>query len=499
MRRLSPIHGLIVVLLVTTILRIPNLFEPYWYGDEGIYLTLGHAVRRGLTLYRDIHDNKPPLLYLVAAVAHTEFWFKFILLGWHLATAVVFSRLVVFLFPKRRWAPVLLTAIFSLLTLLPEGNIANGEIFMILPVVVAMTFIWMIQGVKKPTSPSRYGLALLSGVGFSLGFLFKVPVAFDFAAAFVFLVALSATSFPDALRRFAKPETLLLVLGFSVPILSTIIYYAGQGALEPYLRSALLQNVGYLGSWSAGTHDPAVTATRSGLPLRTAILGILIGLLWVGSLKFRLSPRCRFTVAWFLFALYGALLSERPYPHYLIQPAVPASLLVGLILFEKRKREYATVLGIGALGILSYFRIGFWQYPILSYYENFWNWALERQSTSAYFSYFGDQVNRTYQLARYVLTTTGPDDRIFVWGDEPNVYALSGRLPPGRYTVAYHVADFRGWDETVEAIRNRQPRVIIIMPDEARPFESLTPVLQTSYIRVGQIQGATIYRRLLGK
>ena len=46
--------------LTFLILRLPSLFEPYWYADEGIYLTIGNALRRGEILYSQIHDNKPP-------------------------------------------------------------------------------------------------------------------------------------------------------------------------------------------------------------------------------------------------------------------------------------------------------------------------------------------------------------------------------------------------------------------------------------------------------
>ena len=55
-----------VVIFLIIILRVPSIFEPYWYGDEGIYLTIGNALAQGETLYRDIHDNKPPFIYLLA-------------------------------------------------------------------------------------------------------------------------------------------------------------------------------------------------------------------------------------------------------------------------------------------------------------------------------------------------------------------------------------------------------------------------------------------------
>src|SRR5260221_14719740 len=80
---------LIMILCLVAIMRLPTLMEPYWYGDEGIYLTLGTGIRHGLTLYRDIHDNKPPVIYLIAAISGTLFWFRFILLIWNAATIAV--------------------------------------------------------------------------------------------------------------------------------------------------------------------------------------------------------------------------------------------------------------------------------------------------------------------------------------------------------------------------------------------------------------------------
>src|SRR3990172_7191171 len=86
-------HSILGILALVLILRIPSFFEPYFYGDEMIYMTLGQGVRQGLTLYKDIHDNKPPLLYLTAAISENLFWFKTILAFWNLVTIVVFYKL----------------------------------------------------------------------------------------------------------------------------------------------------------------------------------------------------------------------------------------------------------------------------------------------------------------------------------------------------------------------------------------------------------------------
>src|SRR5690606_34290710 len=47
-------EALLILLLTLFVLRIPNLAEPYWYGDEAIYLTIGTALRAGGELYATI-------------------------------------------------------------------------------------------------------------------------------------------------------------------------------------------------------------------------------------------------------------------------------------------------------------------------------------------------------------------------------------------------------------------------------------------------------------
>ncbi|KKS79061.1 MAG: hypothetical protein UV54_C0043G0007 [Candidatus Beckwithbacteria bacterium GW2011_GWA2_43_10] len=209
------LKGLVLILLLVVILRIPSLFEPYWYGDEGIYLVLGQALKKGLVFYRDIHDNKPPLLYLLAAAAGNVFYFRLILMVWFATATAVFFKLMQVILPleKTAWYGATLTMI--ILTTIFEGNIANAEIFIVLPVVLAMLMI-----VKK--TQHWFGVGLL----FSVGFLFKVPAAFDFAALVIWLMIFEKNS----LRKIWA-----LGFGFILPILGTIIYYGVVGGLGPLL------------------------------------------------------------------------------------------------------------------------------------------------------------------------------------------------------------------------------------------------------------------------
>lgn len=490
--KFSPKEVVVLIILTVVMLRIPSLFEPYWYGDEGIYLTLGMAVRRGLTLYRDIHDNKPPLIYLVAAVAGTQFWLKFILMVWHLTSVVVFYRLAKSLFEKHVWVPTLAAGFFSILTMLPEGNIANGEIFTILPVIGGMLLL-VKSSIHSASSGPRY---FFIGGLFSLGFLFKVPAVMDFVAATIFLVLLSSANFREISKKIFSRQAWLMAIGFAFPILLTMIYYGTRGAFEPYVRSALLQNFGYLQSWKTGAHSASGFATKSGLLTRTLILFITTLILWKVSVKSKLPHNLRLIAAWFLFALYGALLSERPYPHYLIQPAVPAALLIAVVLTQRRRIVRIGSFALFGLAAAAYLYVGFWSYPIWPYYQNFIEWTLGRKNQEAYFGFFGSQVLQAYRVSDYIRQTTLTSDKIFVWGDDPYIYALSNRLPAGRFTVAYHVLDFNAAEETAAAIQQQKPRVIVTIDSRLQEFPQLQAILAANYVKSNQFEKALIYRRI---
>lgn len=185
-------YWLVWLLILVIFLRLPSLFEPFTYGDEGVYLTLGQALRRGLIWYRDIHDNKPPMLYLLAALAGDFVTYRLILFIWSLITIFVFYKLSQLLFPKNQRAVIVSTTGFAILSSLHtfEGNIANAENFMLLPIITG--FFVILKSIDKTVINHKFvknfGIWFLVGVLFSLATLFKVPAAFDFATALVFIL-----------------------------------------------------------------------------------------------------------------------------------------------------------------------------------------------------------------------------------------------------------------------------------------------------------------------
>lgn len=476
----------LALLAAVLLLRIPFLFEPYWYGDEMIYLTLGQALRRGLVFYRDIYDNKPPLLYLMAAISENLSVFKALLTVWNLATIAVFYKLAAHLFYSRKTLVKVSVVTFALLTTLPllEGNIVNAELFMILPTIFAF---WVL--LSKTPSPKNI---FLSGVLASTSILFKVPALFDLGAI-VFLWLVAVDKFKET-SVFAK-KLLILTLGVFTPIAATLVYFTLLGAANQYLAAAFLQNIGYLSSFRPGDQDLSFLQRNLPLLARLAIVGVILTILF---LKRKTIPKnLSFVTSWFAFSLFAATLSERPYPHYLIQVVPSLSLFVGLFVEGVGKERSFSLVPLSLLALaLVFFK--FYYFPVFSYYKNFIDFAIGSKSKWQYFSYFDKSLENLYETANFVAQYSSKEDTIFVWGDNPAVYTLSRRLPPQKYTVSYHIIDFKGERETLDKIIEKKPKYII-WTQKSKPLGPLYDYARDNYLTIASFGDFEIWKILTPK
>lgn len=460
-------HEIIVIILcLSMVLRLPSLFEPHWYGDEEVYLTIAQSLNRGAKLYKEIHDNKPPFLYLVAAAAAGQlFWFKLITAGISLVAIGFFWLLAQDHFDRPR--AIVATGIFSALNTLPliEGNVANAEMFFVAFTLIAFVLI------------SKNKNLFLAGLIMGLGAMFKIPALLDVGVWPLFWLI---TQQPNWFKK-----STLLVAGALLPLAISIGFYAANGSLNNYLIAAGLQNIPYLSSWQAVN---GFWGTLFGRAATAAMLVLLVG--FAGR---HLGKNRVLVLLWFIVTLFAGLLSGRPYPHYLLQLSPAFALLFVKTLWGKPVDRYlGLTAGLLLTGVIVLFK--FYAYPVVSYYKNFLSWSTGKIDTATYYNFFNHQVNNNYKIAREVMAGSQPDEKIFVWGDEPSIYALSRRQPAGKYTVAYHIFDFRAQETTIKGLAQNPPRYIIVfLPPDQLP--GLRHLLSKSYILTGSVGNAKIYRR----
>jgi 4-amino-4-deoxy-L-arabinose transferase-like glycosyltransferase len=478
-------HWICILLVVILLLRIPSFFEPYSYGDEAVYLTLGEGVRQGLTLYKDIHDNKPPLLYLLAAAAGSLFWFKVILAFWSLGTVILFWKLAEALFPKKSRIQKIATIIFAVLTTIPllEGNIINAELFMIGPIMAGFLVLF--------TQKSSIKNLLLSGFFFGIATLFKVPAAFDLPAIIFFWLIIGGLTKAN-LKEVAQ-KTLCLAIGFALPILLTIVWFLFKGALAEYISAAFLQNVGYLSTWRPADVQKPFLIRNLPLFIRAAV--VILGAVILYLRRTKLTKKFIFLCLWILFGLFAVTLSERPYPHYLVQIVPSLSFLLAMLFADKTMEQTLVIIPLTlAVFVPVYYK--FWYSPTTSYYLRFLKFATGNITKDQYFNQFGLATTTNYKVADFLVNSSRKTDKIFVWGpDSPVIYALSHRLPPIKFVAEYHVNEFANKNDVAKSLSQSRPKFIIIS-NQATSFPELISLLRSKYVLINSIDGTEIWSSL---
>lgn len=465
-------------------LRLPSLFEPYWYGDEGIYQALGILVRSGHPLYAGAWDNKPPLLYLIYALFNSDqFLTRLASLIFGLLSIWVFYLLAKELFEKKK-IPELVTILYTFLfgIRLIEGNIANAENFMLFPIILAGLIIYKLQ---KNKYNNKYLLYFSSGLLLGIAFLLKIVAVFDFLAfcGFVFIVNVnSVKNFFKTIINYLLP----IGLGFGLPIALTTIYYLATGHFKDFYTAILGSNVGYVG------YGNKFIIPQGFLILKSGALGLFVLGLYIKSKS--ISKNVLFVLVWLAFALFNALFSQRPYTHYLLVLLPSFCLLFGIIFYNKVR----TILGLIILGIVVVIVINNFNLSarmpnyLTNYYANFISFSLGNKNISDYQKFFDGNTPRDYEIATIIKANTTSEDSVFIWGNNAQVYKLANKVPISRYVVAYHITGFKGAEaEADKAIQKEKPKLIILMPNVGE-----YPFSLTGYSEIMEVQGVKFYEKI---
>lgn len=452
------------------LLRFPSLFEPIWYGDEGIYQVIGSSLNNGMLLYKEVFDNKPPLLYLLYSFFNSDqFTIRLVSLIFGVFSTIVFFLLCKRLFKAQKKICYISTAIFTILFGLPvfEGNIANAENFMLLPIVTS--------GLLVVTQKNFF----IAGIILGLAFLFKIVAIFDLSAFLAFCFVLNFNSIKRNLNLYS------IILGFSIPIAFTSLYFIVNGAFTDFIKAIFLTNISYVNYGNKIGNLPLL------LFIKTVILGIFV--LYIFIKRKKINESSLFILVWFAFSVFNALFSQRPYTHYILVLLPSFSLMIGLIFFDNKYRKKISIFLLITLIVLAkIFGIPKFDKNI-SYYQNFILYIKNEKTTISYQSFFDHNTPIDYEIARFIKPKLHKDDKIFVWGNNAQLYELTNTLPITKYVVAYHITNYKdGISVLASALEKVKPKFVVIMPNQ-----KTIPYSLTNYFNKIKIGNANIYERVL--
>jgi 4-amino-4-deoxy-L-arabinose transferase-like glycosyltransferase len=410
--------ALLGLVSLTFATRLPALLHPLPIDDEAIYSVVANEIIDGGKPYLDAVERKPPLLFYTYAaiysVAGKYNWpaLHLVAVLWTLATMAglyVIGR-ALFDVPTGLIAALLYTLFQPAVSF---KNIQfNGELLMNLPIVWA----WAIAFSR---GKSRHRPALfLAGLLGCLAFLLKQPAAIASVPLGLYLLlpsyrASRGLTKADSLRHFA-----IFAAGFWVTLgVAGIVLYQ-QGIL----RAALYWTI----EDHASPHFFVGRFVRSTLIFVAASLPLLLGAAWSRNLFWQ-KNRAEW-IALVMLAVasaIGAAAGGRFYSHYYIQLLPALALLAAPVFRQFSLGKTASRSGWVLFRVLTpiWLVLTLVVFPLAKWREL-------------------SQLRDPSEAGRYLAEHFQPNERLFVWGQAPEIYLEARMRPACRYVATFPLTGY---------------------------------------------------------
>lgn len=212
--------------------------------DANAYLTVGKGMFRGVVPYRDLFEQKGPLLYLIHAVAalfsRTTFIGVYIMEVLNLSAALYLAGRIVRLFLSDFWVYLILPC-FAALTLI-SPNFESGDSAEEFSFVFILLALYVMIRYFKVRFPQPLTRSDAFWVGFAGGCVFLIKytlLGYWIGLALVLLIAFIR------LRRFRQllGQAVWVIAGFAAACAPWLVYFLVNRALDDFLFAYLTVNI----------------------------------------------------------------------------------------------------------------------------------------------------------------------------------------------------------------------------------------------------------------
>ncbi|MFA4967310.1 MAG: glycosyltransferase family 39 protein [Candidatus Margulisiibacteriota bacterium] len=463
------------ILVLQVFLRLPFLLSPL-DRDEGLYGYMGQRILAGEIPYRDVFDHKPPVVYYIYAAVikfsggSTLAIRTFTMLYGLLTTLAVFGA-GLFLFGVG--GGLLAALIFAVFSGGPfiQGAFSNTEPFMLLPMVLALLFF------LKAAKTKNSGWYFLAGLMSGLAFMIKQVSIFNF------LVLLGCSIWePEAKSLGSQKEPRLsvagslLIFGFLIfPIIFTL-YFALQGALPDFINCAFLVNRTYLAASPVPFFflDPKFGMSVIWETIRENSVIWILSVFSLLAIVLNDRKRGNITLAlWAVFSFFGMAMGKLFFGHYFIQMIPSLCLLSAYALIKiKESGNMAIKIIMAAVIIIVTFSNFLYQFPFYSSYNPYQVVEAQHGTRSFGIAYFA-----SLSLKNKIR----PQDDLFVWAAEPEVYFYLNKKALVRFPYYFDwMRKIGAGEKIIEAVRLKKPRYVLWTEYSPR-FPELEKLMISNY------------------
>src|SRR5262245_34820299 len=465
-----------VLVALTALLRLPAFFVDVFNSDETFLATQAQVIRDGGDLYREAADRKPPLVpYIYAAsfavTGTTALWSVRVAA----MLAVVMTALLLAFEARRRagpramWIAGFLTVVALVAFAPQDGQAANFEIFMVPAMVAAVVLARRGHGTAAGLAAAFATLAKQTGAAVLLPVMYLLW------------------------KRRGRNGVADAAVGFLVPILLVAMWF-GPRQIAYW---TVLGNGSYVGLKTASA---LVIAMFVLMTIGWAACNVPI--LWT----LPRSWRARRELAddgdtntdlwlWLVSSALSVAIGLRFFGHYYLQLVPPLVLLAAIALSRASQRAVKITIAFALATGVMFSAAGYFLKP------------------------FGPEPQYR-SVSRYIETHSDIDDRVLVWGNVPEIYWASDRLPATRYLTTTGFlggvqpgrsadepasdTDAKAWTWFYRDLEAHPPRFIVdTAPAQVRDaqrapindFPRLHHYVQNHYSLVRTIDGLRLYER----
>ncbi len=500
---------------LSAILSLPLLGFGFTF-DQGVFSTLADTMLRGGVAYRDAWEHKPPgvlyVYYLSFLLIKREIWAVRVVEILMLAA----SSAGLFKLVERRTGSSLagwVSAVVLPLTYLNLGqNTAQAESFQI-PFIIAAFLVWPGAGEAFRVSLRCFASGCLIGVAV----LFKTP---GILIAAVFLIERICWDRRQKENLGKVQLTLITALGMLAPLLLLFAYYGARGAGGALHDALFIYPVRYASAGmdrSFASQASAAVAWMSWLVPFATLLLILLGV--IRGCFVRRIEVLRWVVVF--LASWGSVAIQGRYFSYHHLPLLPALAWGAGLLFctadgrlptrSKPDDHWVTLVPVAGFALIA-----------ISMVQYFW-WDRPHAAALGRWATF-DQPNgipddkqlwsSQREVARRIRGMTRAEDRIYIWGDAPLVYAMADRRMAGRHAHLMQVVppwqDPQRLSAQLERLAREMPQIVVVCPESLwwrkdqtpkellKAFPAMQQFIVNSYRMAGSFKGYELWVHIDG-
>lgn len=492
-RRLLAVLALLTLSALPVLFLAP-LFDAPFERDQGVYATIARGWLDGSIPYRDLWDNKAPLLFLWYAASFQ--WLGEGIVAPRVMAALAAGMTVPFVWAAARTLfgsreAALAAGLFAL----SFANVylqvtANAEVFMLLPLTAGL---WAFaSGVKS----GRLWWFAAAGALTALAVFTRQSALWTFVGYGAWMGVL-CLRYPE--ERLPQVRAgLVMAAGAAAASLPIVAYFAGYDALYELWHAMFEFNWTWAGEFPLWRKlIPPIF--QNPVPLVGGLIFWALAAFGVWRLWRRGDRYAWLIISFLVFSEAAAQTLGKASPHYSIHllPGAAIAAGVGSLRLVERWREGDRRMApwLAGAGAISLATIAF----------------LYAQPTSAdrfevqYLLYrsYRESALEAPAIAAAVEEMTQPGDYVYEWGRDSEIYFLSDRRPASRWLHDRPYSVDPGMiDEVVADLEETQPALILFTADnqnialaEYEAPEPLTDYVEEHYAYAGRVEYADLYTR----